>query len=67
MHKQKALADQIAIRMGDQTTLNRASSKIDSLRTTVPKSIVNFMKLKDGDKFDWELQPQGNKFIIIIS
>ena len=44
----------LGIIMGERTTLSKASSKIESLRTTVPKSIVRFMKLNEGDKLDWD-------------
>ena len=53
--------------MGEITTLSWASSKIESLRTTVPKSIVRFMKLNEGDKLDWELKAQNNKMILIVT
>jgi hypothetical protein len=53
--------------MGEITTLSWASSKIASLRTTVPKSIVRFMKLNEGDKLDWELKAQDNKIILIVT
>ena len=53
--------------MGEVTTLSWASSKIESLRTTVPKSIVRFMKLNEGDKLDWELKAQDNKIILIVT
>jgi hypothetical protein len=33
----------------------------------VPKSIVNFLKLKAGDKLDWDLQAHGDKMILIVT
>ena len=53
--------------MGEITTLSKASSKIESLRTTMPKSIVRFMKLNEGDKIDWDLKAQDNKIILIVT
>jgi hypothetical protein len=53
--------------MGEITTLSKASSKIESLRTTVPQSIVRFMKLNEGDKIDWNLKAQDNKIILIVT
>ena len=53
--------------MGEITTLSWASSKIESLRTTIPKSIVRFMKLNEGDKLDWDLKAQDNKIILIVT
>lgn len=40
--------------MGEITRLAKASSKFQSLRTTVPRSIVKQWKLKEGDELDWE-------------
>jgi hypothetical protein len=42
--------------MGEKITLSKASSMIESLRTTIPKSIVRFMKLNEGYKLDWDLK-----------
>ena len=53
--------------MGEITTLSKASSKIESLRTTIPQSIVRFMKLNEGDKIDWDLKAQDNKIILIVT
>ena len=53
--------------MGEIKTLSKASSKIESLRTTMPKSIVRFMKLNEGDKIDWDLKAQDNKIILIVT
>ena len=53
--------------MGEITTLSKASSKIESLRTTIPKSLVRFMKLNEGDKLDWDLKAQDNKIFLIVT
>ena len=53
--------------MGEIKTLSKASSKIESLRTTIPKSLVRFMKLNEGDKLDWDLKAQDNKIILIVT
>jgi bifunctional DNA-binding transcriptional regulator/antitoxin component of YhaV-PrlF toxin-antitoxin module len=52
--------------VGEHTTLSKASTKNDSLRTTVPASIVHFFKLKEGDKIDWELKAFHDEMIIIV-
>lgn len=52
---------------GERTTLSKANDKSYSLRTTVPKGIVNQMDLKEGDSILWVLKPNGNKFTIIIT
>jgi hypothetical protein len=40
--------------MGEHTKLNRANTKSPSLRTTVPESVVNELKVKEGDSIEWE-------------
>ncbi|MGI8832962.1 MAG: AbrB/MazE/SpoVT family DNA-binding domain-containing protein [Nitrososphaeraceae archaeon] len=57
----------IKTQVGEQTTLTKASSKVESLRTTVPRSVVTFMKLKEGDKLDWDLKAEDNKMILTVS
>lgn len=44
---------------GDTTTLTKARPDTDSLRTTVPKGIVNQFGLKDGDKLTWQIVPDN--------
>ncbi len=41
---------------GDRTKLVSAGIKTDSLRTTVPGSIVRQMKLKAGDQLEWQIE-----------
>jgi hypothetical protein len=40
--------------VGERTKLNRANSTSPSLRTTVPESVVNELKVKEGDSVEWE-------------
>jgi hypothetical protein len=55
------------VTLGEKTRLVKASSKFESLRATVPKSIVTFMKLKEGDFIDWDLQVLNGKMTLIVS
>ena len=41
---------------GDKTKLTLAKTETDSLRTTVPSSIVRQMKLNAGDKLEWQIE-----------
>ena len=41
---------------GDKTKLVSAGIKTDSLRTTVPGSIVRQMKLNAGDQLEWQIE-----------
>jgi hypothetical protein len=45
---------------GDRTNLVMAKTKSDSLRTTVPSSIVRQMKLGAGDQLDWQIESVEN-------
>ncbi len=56
----------------DESVLQPATSKSNSLRTTVPVSIVNLFDLKKGDKLNWGIEDgaeviqvakQGNRVI----
>lgn len=50
--------------MGMKTALTKASGKGDSLRTTVPMSIVKQFELVEGDALDWMLKVENNKLVI---
>jgi antitoxin component of MazEF toxin-antitoxin module len=52
---------------GEVTTLTKASNRGDSLRTTIPMSIVRQFDLKEGDKIQWEFRSNGKKIEIIVS
>jgi hypothetical protein len=52
--------------LGEETTLVRAHSTNDSLRTTVPKSIVRQWKLKESDKLDWSWEVLNGKMVLIV-
>jgi len=52
--------------MGEQTSLTSATTKSESLRTTVPMSIVKQFKLKAGDKLDWTFDVKEGKMIIVV-
>jgi len=50
---------------GDITKLVSAKRETDSLRTTVPSSIVRVMKLKEGDELQWELKSMDEGLILV--
>jgi|GEM_PF-660673 len=52
---------------GERTSLTKANANTYSLRTTVPKGIVNQFELKEGDSLFWVIQPgEENKGLIIV-
>ena len=53
--------------MGEITVANKASSKYESLRTTIPMSIVRQWKLKDGDRLDWEWKVIEGQLVLVVS
>lgn len=52
---------------GEVTSLTKASGRGESLRTTVPMSIVKQFDLKEGDKIRWELRSNGTEIEIVVS
>jgi hypothetical protein len=54
------------VTLGEKTRLVKASTQFESLRTTVPKSIVNMLKLKEGDTLDWQLSVVNGKMVLIV-
>jgi hypothetical protein len=52
---------------GEVTILANATSKSQSLRTTVPIGIIRQLGLKEGDKLLWELRPESNQLVVIVS
>lgn len=56
----------ILIKMGIETILTKGSTKGNSLRTTVPISIVKQFGLGEGDILDWTLKVENNKLIIEV-
>jgi len=52
--------------MGEITFLNKSASKSESLRTTVPFSIVKQFGLTEYDKLEWMLKVEGGELIIQV-
>lgn len=52
---------------GETTVLTKATSKSESLRTTVPAGIARQFRLKDGDQLKWVIEPRKNKLVIIVT
>jgi antitoxin component of MazEF toxin-antitoxin module len=54
--------------VGKRTTLSPSTSRKGgtSLRSVVPRNIVNQFNLKDGDKLDWSLEARDGEIIIIV-
>ena len=44
----------IMVNMAETSQITKASSKSDSLRATIPKGIVSFLRLNVGETLIWE-------------
>jgi len=52
--------------MGARTKLTPAMSKKESLRTTVPRSIVQQLNRTSEDSLDWQLAVIDNELVVIV-
>jgi bifunctional DNA-binding transcriptional regulator/antitoxin component of YhaV-PrlF toxin-antitoxin module len=52
---------------GDITTITRATSTSQSLRTTIPMSITRQFNLKVGDLLKWEIQAKESKLFVVVT
>ncbi len=52
--------------MGEITNLNKATTKNESLRTTVPRSIIKQFGLTQDDQLEWNLKAEGGDLIIQV-
>jgi bifunctional DNA-binding transcriptional regulator/antitoxin component of YhaV-PrlF toxin-antitoxin module len=53
--------------LGEKTAVVKASSKFDSLRTTIPKSIVNQWGLKEGDILEWTWEVKNGEMVLMVT
>ena len=51
---------------GQVTTLTRANKNSESLRTTVPASIIKQFDLKDGDQLVWRFETDKKGIFVKI-
>ncbi len=56
----------IMINMGFTTTIAKASTIVNSYRTTVPAGIMSHFNLKEGDKLDWTLKAENGELVINV-
>jgi len=53
--------------LGERTTISKASSKFESFRITIPKSIVNHWGLREGDVLEWNWEVQGGEMVLKVT
>lgn len=51
---------------GQNTTLNKANNTSESLRTTVPSSIVKHYRLSEGDRLNWDFEARNGDIIVVV-
>jgi hypothetical protein len=51
---------------GDVTTLSKANSKSESLRTTIPMSITRQFNLREGDHLRWKIQAKESDLFMVV-
>jgi len=51
---------------GEETILTHASTRGNSLRTTVPIGVARQLGLKEGDKLRWEIRADNNNLIVLV-
>jgi hypothetical protein len=56
----------MALVLGEETTLAKNSKQFASLRTTIPMSIVRQWKLREGDKLDWSWEVVNNEMVLRV-
>ncbi len=52
--------------MGEITKLNKSATKSESLRTTIPYSLVKQFGLTEYDELEWILKAEGGELIIQV-
>ena len=55
----------MAIQM-EKTRVNRAHSKFKGLKTSIPWSYVDALKLESGDGLIWELKTIDGKKVLVV-
>lgn len=50
--------------MGEMTVAQKAHTTHESLRTTIPMSIVRQLKIREGDKLDWEFASEDGEMYV---
>lgn len=53
-------------KMGETTRLTKATSKSESLRTTVPAGIVKHFGMREGDALDWSIEIKATRLSIHV-
>lgn len=53
-------------KLGEITKLNKSTTKSESLRTTIPFSIIKQFNLTEYDELDWSLVVESGELVIKV-
>ena len=53
--------------MGLESTVGVAKVGTNSVRTTVPEGITEFLGIKAGDKLEWKMDVHNNERAVIVT
>lgn len=51
----------------ERTKVVLAQTKSRSLRTTIPASFARTLGIEDGTTLDWDIKPNGDRFVLLVS
>ena len=54
------------VKLGQKSTVARASSNSPSVRATIPEEVAKEMQLAVGDVLDWEIELRKNRKVMIV-
>jgi hypothetical protein len=54
------------VKLGQKSTVARASSNSPSVRATIPEEIAKGMQLSIGDILDWEIEERKNRRVMVV-
>jgi len=54
------------VKLGQKSTVAKASSNSTSVRATIPEEIAKEMQLSVGDVLDWEIEKRTNRKVMVV-
>ena len=59
-------AHYVTLNMAETSQITRASSISDSLRATIPKGIVSFLRIEVGETLVWEMEIIKGERVVVV-
>ena len=54
------------VKLGQKSTVARASSNSPSVRATIPEEVAKEMQLSVGDVLDWGIELRKNRKVMVV-